>query len=217
MWLRLVAITILMGIALFLGAGTLNYWQAWAFLGVGVLWNVPLTQFMIKDPTLLESRSRYGPAAEKRTAQKVILLCTALPAIATFIVPALDRRYRWSNVPVWLSVAGDFLILAGIWLVFRAFKVNSYAFATVEVTAGQKVVSTGPYAIIRHPMYTCAAMYMIGTSLALGSYWGLLAALLGILGFVWRLLDEEKFLAQDLAGYAEYCAKVRWRLVPGVF
>ncbi|MGD1061685.1 MAG: isoprenylcysteine carboxylmethyltransferase family protein [Terracidiphilus sp.] len=217
MWLKLVVILVVMGCVLFLAAGTFNYWQAWIFLGVGAVSNSLINLSMTKNPTLLENRSKYGPAAEKRTIQKIILLCATIPAFATFIIPALDRRFGWSKVPSWLSIAGDLLILVGLWMVFRVFKANSYASATIEIANDQKVISTGPYAIVRNPMYASAAVYLVGVSLALGSYWGLIAAILTTFGLVGRLLDEEKFLAQDLPGYTDYCAKVHWHLIPGVF
>ena len=217
MWLGLVVIFVLMGFALFLAAGTFNYWQAWIFLVVGAVSSVLLTLFITKNPILLENRTKYGPTAEKRAIQKIIVLCAGIPAIATFIVPALDRRFDWSNVPSWLSIAGDLLIIVGMWMVFRVFKENSFGSATVEVADDQTVISTGPYAIVRNPMYASAAVYFVGTSLALGSYWGLITAILTIVGLVWRLFDEEKFLAQNLPGYMEYCAKVHWRLIPGIF
>jgi protein-S-isoprenylcysteine O-methyltransferase Ste14 len=216
-WLGLVVIFVLMGFALMLAAGTFNYWQAWIFLGVGAASSVLLTLSMTKNQTLLENRSTYGPAAEKRTIQKIIVLCTGIPAVATFIVPALDRRFGWSNVPSWLSLAGDLLILVSMWMVFCVFKANPFGSATVEIADDQEVISTGPYAIVRNPMYASAAVYFIGTSLALGSYWGLIAAVLTTFGLVWRLLDEERFLAENLPGYTEYCAKVHWHLVPGIF
>jgi hypothetical protein len=115
MWLGFVVTFILMGFALFLAAGTLNYWQAWIFLGVVIVSSVLLTLSMTKNPTLLKNRNKYGPAAEKRTIQKIIVLCVAIPVFATYIVPALDRRFGWSNVPSWLSILGDFLILVGMW------------------------------------------------------------------------------------------------------
>ncbi len=217
MWLQLVVKFVLIASALFLAAGTFNYWQGRVFLGVGAVSSVLLTLYMTKNPTLVENRSKYGPAAEKRTSQKIIVLCAGIPAIATFIVPALDRRFGWSNMPFWLSIAGDLLILAGMWMVFRVFEANSFASATVEIAQDQQVISTGPYAIVRNPMYTSAAVYLVGTSLALGSYWGLIAAILTTLGLVWRLFDEEKFLAQNLPGYQEYCAKVHWHLIPRIF
>jgi len=217
MWLKLVITLVVMGFVLFLAAGTFSYWQAWVFLGVGAGANALLILSMIKNPTLLENRSRYGPSAEKRTIQKIIIFCAMIPAFATFIVPALDRRFGWSNAPSWLSIVGFLLILAGLRMVFIVFKANSFASATVEIVNDQKVISTGPYAMVRNPMYASAAVYLMGTSLALGSYWGLIAAILTVLGFVWRLFDEEKLLAQDLPGYSEYCAKVQWHLIPGVF
>ncbi len=217
MWLKLVVTLVLMGFALFLAAGTFNYWQAWIFLGVGGVSNALLNLSMTKNPTLLESRSKWGPAAEKRTIQKIILLCAMIPAFATFIIPALDRRFGWSNVPSWLSIAGFLLIIVGLRMVFGVFKANSFASATVQVVNNQEVISTGPYAIVRNPMYSSAAVYLVGTPLALGSYWGLIAAILTILGFVWRLFDEEKLLAQELPGYTEYCAKVHWHMIPRIF
>lgn len=217
MWLAQVISFVLIGLVLFLAAGTIKYWQAWVYLVVGGISSVLLTLFVVKDPILLENRTRFGPAAEKRGIQKVIVLCTVIPVIATFVVPGLDHRFGWSNVPWWLSLAGNLLIIVGMRMLFRVIKENSFGSATIEITDDQKVISTGPYAFVRNPMYASAALYFIGMSLALGSYWGLIASVLTILGLIWRLLDEEKFLAQNLPGYREYCAKVRWRLIPGIF
>ena len=217
LWLKTVVTLVLMGFVLFLTAGTFNYWQAWTFLGVGAVSNGLLTLSITRNPTLLENRSRFGPAAEKRTTQKIIVLCAGIPAVATFLIPALDRRFGWSNVSDWLSIVGDVFIMAGLGMVYRVFKANAFGSATIEIADDQKVISTGPYAMVRNPMYAGAAVYLIGTSLALGSYWGLIAALLTVVGLVGRLFDEEKFLAQNLSGYSEYCAKVRWHLVPGIF
>jgi protein-S-isoprenylcysteine O-methyltransferase Ste14 len=217
MWLVLVMTSVLIGLVLFLGAGTIHYWQAWVYLGVVVVSSVLLTLSVIEDPILVENRTTFGPTAEKRIIQKIIVLCSGIPATATFIVPALDRRFGWSTLPSWLSIVGDLLILVGMWMVFRVFSENSFASANVRVAYNQKVISTGPYAVVRNPMYASAAVYFIGTSLALGSYWGLIASVLTILGLVWRLFDEEKFLAQNLPGYAEYCIKVHWHLIPRIF
>jgi protein-S-isoprenylcysteine O-methyltransferase Ste14 len=217
MWLQVVMISVVIGLALFLAAGTISYWQAWVYLGIGAVSSVLLTLSIMKDPILLENRTKAGPTAEKRTIQKIIVLCAGIPAIAAFIVPAIDRRFGWSSVPPWLSIAADLLILIAMWMVYRVFKENSFGSTTVEIANDQKVISTGPYAIVRNPMYASAAVYFIGMSLALGSYWGLIASVLTILGLVWRLFDEEKFLAQNLPGYTEYCAKVRWHLIPGIF
>ena len=217
MWLALGVAFVLIGLALFLAAGTLSYWQGWVYLGVGAVSSVLLSLTIMKDPILLENRTRAGPTAEKRAFQKIFVTCAGIPAIAAFIVPGIDRRFGWSSVPPWLSISGDLLILLAMWMVFRVFKENSFGSATVEVVTGQKVISSGPYAIVRNPMYASAAVYFIGLSLALGSYWGLIPSILTIVGLVLRLFDEEKFLAQNLPGYNEYCAKVRWHLIPGIF
>jgi protein-S-isoprenylcysteine O-methyltransferase Ste14 len=217
MWTALVATSVLIGLALFISAGTIDYWQAWVFLGVNGVAGALLTFSVIKDPILLESRMKVGPSAEKRPIQRVIVLSLGLPTLAAFIVPGLDRRFGWSSVPPWLSIVGDLLVIVSLWMVYRVFKENSFGSATIEIAEGQKVISTGPYAIVRNPMYASGAVYFIGMSLALGSYWGLIASALATLGLVWRLLDEEEFLARNLPGYAEYRKQVRWHLIPGVF
>ncbi|MDL2400029.1 methyltransferase family protein [Rhizobium mayense] len=216
-WLSLVISFALITLALLLSAGTVLYWQAWVYLGVGVVSSIPLTLYIVSDPILLENRTKAGPGAEQRLTQKIIVFVAAIPGIATFVVPGLDHRFGWSSVPPWLSIAGNLLILLSMWMVYRVFKENSFGSATVEIGKDQKVISTGPYAIVRNPMYSSAAAYFIGMSLALGSYWALIPAIFTILGLVWRLFDEEKFLAENLSGYSEYCAKVRWHLIPGVF
>jgi protein-S-isoprenylcysteine O-methyltransferase Ste14 len=216
-WLWLIASFVLIGLALFIAAGTINYWQAWVYLGVGAASSVPLTLHILNDPIQLENRTKAGPAAEQRPIQKIIVACSGIPGIAAFIVPGLDHRFGWSSVPPWLSIVGNVLIIVAMWMAYRVFKENSFGSATVEIAQDQQVISTGPYAIVRNPMYSSAALYFIGMSLALGSYWGLIPAMLTILGLVWRLFDEEKFLAQNLHGYMDYCAKVRWHLIPGVF
>jgi protein-S-isoprenylcysteine O-methyltransferase Ste14 len=217
MWLWLVISSILIGLALFLSAGTIDYWQAWVYLGVSAASSVPLTLHILEDPILLENRTKAGPIAEQRPIQKIIAACLAIPGIAAFVVPGLDHRFGWSSAPAWLSIIGDILIIVTMWIGYRVFEANPYGSATVEIAQDQEVISTGPYAIVRNPMYSSAAVYFIGLSLALGSYWGLIPAILMILGLVWRLFDEEKFLAQNLPGYTDYCAKVRWHLIPGVF
>jgi protein-S-isoprenylcysteine O-methyltransferase Ste14 len=163
-WLQTVVTFALIALALFLPAGTINYWQAWAYLGVTAASSVPLILFISTDPILIENRSRSGPAAETRTIQKIIVLCAGLPAVATFVVPGLDRHFGWSNVPAWLSILGDLLIVAAMWMVFRVFNENSFGSATVEVAKDQRVISTGPYAIVRNPMYASAALYFVGMS-----------------------------------------------------
>jgi protein-S-isoprenylcysteine O-methyltransferase Ste14 len=170
-----------------------------------------------RDPALLERRMSGGPTAEKRPAQRLIMLGTSLGFIALLVVPALDHRFGWSAVPFEAVVVGDVLVAVGFALIVRVYRENTFSSATIEVAENQTVISTGPYAIVRHPMYASGSLYLFGTPLALGSYWGLvpIAAMMPFL--IWRLLDEERLLAKDLAGYAEYQKRVRHRLVPFVW
>lgn len=216
-WLGFIVALVVIGLVLFLSAGTMNYWQAWIFLGIVTVTSIPITLYITRDPILLKNRTKGGPTVEQRPVQKIIVIALGFPLIAAFVVPALDHRFGWSGLPSWLSIAGDLLIMVSMWMVYQVFKANSYGSATVEISKEQKVISTGPYAIVRNPMYSCAVVYFIGMSLALGSYWGIIPSVLVALGFVWRLFDEEKFLAEKLPGYTEYCAKVRWHLIPGIF
>jgi protein-S-isoprenylcysteine O-methyltransferase Ste14 len=216
-WTWLVAASVIIGLVLFFSAGTIRYWQAWAYLLVIFVCSVPLTLYMIEDPALLESRTSIGPGAEQRPIQKLIVLVLFVPTIAEFILPGLDRRFGWSSMPAWLSLLGDALVAVSIWTSYQVFKENSFGSATVEVVQDQKVISTGPYAFVRNPMYSGAVLFFVAMALALGSYWALIPAALTIPCFAWRLSDEENFLAQNLPGYTEYCAKVRWRLIPGLY
>ena len=207
-----------MGLLIFLPAGTAQYWQAWSFLTVFFGASLLITLYLMKnDPALLKRRLRGGPTAEKEKTQKIIMSFTTIGFIALLVVPALDHRFMWSSVPFYLVVAGDILTALGFYIVFLAYRENTFTSATIEVACSQKVISTGPYAIVRHPMYGGSLLYLLGMPLALGSYWGLLA-LTGTMPFlIWRLFDEERFLCRNLPGYTDYRAKVRWRLIPGVF
>lgn len=216
-WTLLVIASVIIGFTLFLSAGTINYWQAWVYLVLNAASSILLTLYIVNDPVLLEGRMTAGPSAEQRPIQKVIVLFTGIPAIAAFIVPGLDRRFAWSTMPAWVSIIGDLLLVISFWMVYRVFKENSFGSSTVTIVKNQKVISTGPYAIVRNPMYSSATVYFIAMSFALGSYWALIPAVLTILGLVWRLSDEEEFLAKHLEGYKKYCAKVRWHLIPGIF
>jgi len=217
-WLALVVLTAVMGLLLCIPAGTLHYWQAWVYLsifsGASALTTLDL---MRRDPVLLERRMSGGPMAERRLAQKIIMLGMSIGFIALLVVPALDHRFGWSAVPLAGVAVGDLLVAAGFYGIARVYRENTFTSATIEVAEGQTVISTGPYAIVRHPMYATAFLYLVGTPLALGSYWGLvpIAAMTPLL--IWRLADEERFLARDLPGYTEYRKRVRHRLVPHVW
>jgi protein-S-isoprenylcysteine O-methyltransferase Ste14 len=217
-WLALLLTAVAMGLFLFLPAGTVEYWQAWVYLGVFFGPSTLVTVYLMKrDPALLERRLRGGPTAEKEKIQKVIMVLTSLGFVGLLVVPALDHRFGWSSMPVWLVVAGDVVMVAGFSLVFLVYRENTFASATIEIASDQRVISTGPYAVVRHPMYAGGLLYLLGTSPALGSYWGLVVLGAVFPALLLRLFDEEAFLSKNLPGYVEYCARVRWRLLPGVF
>jgi len=217
-WLSVFLLAIVMGLVLFCTAGTLHYWQAWGYLAAFVGAAALHTAWLVRhDPALLERRMRGGPTAEKETRQRIIMTFTSTGFVALMVVPALDHRFGWSVMPPWLPVAGDLLIAVGFYIVFLVFRVNTFTAATIEVAANQKVISTGPYAVVRHPMYAGSLLYLFATPFALGSWWGLAAFAATFPFLVWRLFDEEQLLSRQLPGYAGYCARVRWRLLPGIF
>jgi protein-S-isoprenylcysteine O-methyltransferase Ste14 len=216
--LSLVALAVSMGLLLFAPAGTAQYWQAWLYLGIFTGASLLTTLYLIKnDPALLKRRMTGGPTAEKETTQKIIMLFASIGFIGLLVVPALDHRFGWSMAPFPVVIAGETLVAIGFYFIFLVYRENTFTSATIEVAKDQKVISTGPYALVRHPMYASAFLYLIGTPLALGSYWGLLALLFMISFLIWRLFDEEKFLAKNLPGYREYQKQVQHRLVPYVW
>jgi protein-S-isoprenylcysteine O-methyltransferase Ste14 len=211
-------LAIVLGLTIFLPAWTLDYWQAWILVTIFFACTLAVTLYLMKnDPKLLERRVKAGVGAEKERSQNIIQAVAAIVFIAIFVVSALDHRFGWSTVPLSLIVLGDFLIVLGFYLVFLVFKENTFASGTIEVGAEQKVIATGPYALVRHPMYVGALVMLVGVPLALGSLWGLTAVVPMVFVLIARLLDEEKFLAKNLAGYSEYQGKVRHRLVPMIW
>ncbi len=203
---------------MFLPAWSFDYWQAWIYMGV-VMTGVALilTYLVKKDPALFERRLKAGPGAETEKSQKIIQVLLNILFAAVAIVPGIDHRLGWSHAPLSVVLAGDILLALGLFIIFLVFKENSYAANTITVEKEQRVVSTGPYALVRHPMYTGGTLIFSGGPLALGSPWGLLFFIPGIAVIVWRIVDEEKYLRNHLPGYVEYCRKVRWRLVPGIY
>ena len=213
--LGLAALVVIMGAMTFIPARTFDYWQAWILLAFFFACTLAIDHYLLKnDPKLLESRLRAGPGAEQEKSQNIIQSLAALAFVAIFVVSALDHRFAWSSVPSYVSVLGDVLVALGLYFVFLVFKANSFASSTIEVRTEQRVITTGPYAFVRHPMYIGALVMLAGVPLALGSLWGLLAIIPMTLVLVWRILDEEKFLAKNLAGYSEYESKVKYRLLP---
>lgn len=212
---RLVLGIVFIGAFLFWPAGTFNYWQAWAWLGSLFIPMIVSFFYLVKrDPTLLERRVRTN---ETRPQQKWIILISTIYFIIIFILPGFDKRYGWSNLPVWLVIAADLMVVASYALYMLVLQTNSYASRIIEVEKGQQVITTGPYAYVRHPMYLAMILMMTATPLALGSFWAFIPsiALIPILGA--RAKNEEELLVTDLPGYREYMQKTRYRLCPGIW
>jgi protein-S-isoprenylcysteine O-methyltransferase Ste14 len=200
---------------LFVPAGTFDYWQAWIFLVVFALsaW-LPSVYLQLTNPAALQRRMRGGPTAEGRTVQKIVMAGLYGSLAAMCVVSALDHRVGWSSIPPALCLVGAGLVAVGLGVVVLVAVQNSYASTTVQVEAGQTVVSTGLYRLVRHPMYTGNVLMLVGTSLALGSYWALLFIVPGLLVLASRIRDEETLLREELDGYRQYTQEVRYRLVP---
>jgi protein-S-isoprenylcysteine O-methyltransferase Ste14 len=204
-----------LGLALFLPAGTFHYWQAWVFVAVFIGSSiVPSAYLAVKNPAALQRRMLAGPTAETRPAQRVIITAIILLVAAALVISALDHRFGWSTVPLVVIVIGDVLVGVGSILAQLVIIQNGYASAKIAVEADQPLVSTGLYGVVRHPMYLGVVINMIGTPLALGSLWGLLAVALAVPAFAARIADEERMLVDELAGYRDYTTRVRSRLIP---
>jgi protein-S-isoprenylcysteine O-methyltransferase Ste14 len=210
--------TLMLAALIFVPAGTWRYWQGWAYAFVFVATSAAFTVYLaICDPALLRRRMEAGPAHEQEPAQKIIMRFALLGFVLLVAVPALDHRFGWSQAPWWIAIAGDLLVALGFYFFYRVVRVNSFAAGTIRVEQDQKVASTGPYAWVRHPMYSGAFVLLIGTPLALGSWWGLLIVPLFLPVLAMRLLNEEAVLARDLPGYTAYQQQVRYRLIPFVW
>jgi protein-S-isoprenylcysteine O-methyltransferase Ste14 len=212
---RLLAAFLVLALMLFLPAGTLRFWQAWAYLAIFLVLVTGAITYLVKhDPALLERRMRLR---EKAPGQRRIVVRSSVVFLALLVVPALDRRFGWSPVPVAAVVAADGLIVLGYALFLRVLRENPHASRIIEVEEGQRVVTTGPYAVVRHPMYVAVLLIYLATPLALGSFWGLAPAPLLVWALVARILGEERLLRENLDGYRAYAERTRYRLVPGVW
>jgi protein-S-isoprenylcysteine O-methyltransferase Ste14 len=198
-------------------AGTTAYWQSRVLLLVVLVCLLPSLFHLLTHPALLRRRARIGPLAEPEPSQKIIVSFLLLCYLALVAVSTLDHDHGWSHVPVFVVLLGDLLVAGGLvlwWLVFRA---NPYAASTVNVEPEQTVISTGPYALVRHPMYSGVLLLLLGLPVALGSWWGLVLFPPILVLLIWRLEDEERYLSTRLPGYQEYCAKVTHRLIPSIW
>lgn len=203
---------IIFGVLLFVPAGSLRFWQAWVYcflFGAAVL--LIVLYFLKKDPAILDRRSKLR---EKEPAQKIILPLFQLGYYGLHIFAGFDHRFHWSNVSTSLVLFSDLLVLFSLVATFFVLKVNSYASSIITVEKGQPVITTGPYALVRHPLYAGSLPMILFTPLALGSAWGLLFSVVLLVLLVLRLLHEERFLVENLPGYREYCQKTRYHLLP---
>lgn len=218
--LRLSIGLILVAALLFIPAGTLRFWQAWAFLALAFI-PISLAFFYLykHDPGLLARRLQ---TKEKVSEQKLLIRFSKPLFFLVFLLPGLDYRFGWSRihlraVPLWLMVLAQALFLCGFFIVFWVMNVNSFASRTIQVEPGQQVISTGPYRLVRHPLYSGSIVLWLSTPLGLGSFIALPAFALLVPFYIIRLLNEEKILRQELPGYPEYCLRTRFRLVPFVW
>lgn len=207
-----------LGAMLFLSAWSLRYWEGWVFwFEFSALVTLITIYFLYRDPALIERRLKAGPLAERETSQKIIQWFANFFFVALIMFPGIEHHFGWSHLSLRLIFLGDTLVALGLAVIFFVFRENSYTSGVIEVDKDQTVISTGPYRLVRHPMYAGAILLILGTPLALGSGWGLLLCVPMVAVIVWRLIDEENYLSRNLAGYIEYCAMTRYRLVPGIY
>lgn len=203
---------------IFVSAGRIAYIKGWAFWVLFTGAALAITTYLARaDPALLERRVAAGPTAERRVLQRAIQSFATIGFLALLVVPGLDCRWGWSHVPLALVAIGDVLVVASFVLIFFVFRANTFTSGTIEVANEQRVITNGPYGVVRHPMYAGGLLLFVATPLALGSWWGLLVVLPMTAVIVARLLDEERLLRESLPGYAAYCRRRRWRLLPGVW
>jgi protein-S-isoprenylcysteine O-methyltransferase Ste14 len=216
--LGLIFLAVVVWLALFIPAGRLTYWQGWLYWIVFFTSVTAISLYFIKkDPNLISSRVKVGPTAETKPLQKISQTFAAIFFVLLLLIPPFDFRFGWSNVPFFLVVISDVFVAIGLAFVFLVFRQNTFASAIIEVKTEQKVISTGVYGVVRHPMYSGALLMLFFTPLALGSFWGLIAFFPLFAVICFRLTDEEKTLSINLLGYEEYRKKTRYRLIPYVW
>jgi len=212
---RFTGLFIILGFMFFLPAWTFNYWQAWIYMLILVVPMIFIVRYLYKyDPELLKRRLRMR---ERQKTQKLIQAVLWPFFLLAYIIPGFDYRLHWSNVPLTIIIISEVLVLLSYLFIGQVFRTNSYASRIVEVEKGQKVITTGPYAIVRHPMYFGVFVMYVFSPLALGSYWALIPALLIVPILFIRIRGEEKELLENLEGYKEYVIKTKYRLVPGIW
>jgi protein-S-isoprenylcysteine O-methyltransferase Ste14 len=206
---------VIFGSVIFLPAGTLSYWNGWPYLAVlGTLMTGALAYLCLKDPSLLKERLNIE---EKEKEQKVYQVVSLLWSVITFVIPGLDYRFGWSHVPLWLVIVAVIIMIVGYLMFFAVMVQNRYASRVIKIQDGQKLIDTGLYSVVRHPMYLGSAIMFTASPLVLGSYYPLLSVPFLPLLLAYRIKNEEKVLRAGLAGYEEYTKRVQYRLIPFVW
>ena len=200
---------------LFLPAGTFAYWEAWIYLAILLIpMSIVMFYFLKKAPEFLVRRMKFK---EKEAEQKLIIKLSFIPFLLAFIIPGIDKRFGWSNVPITIIIVAEVLVFIGYILIVHVFKENQFASRIIEVEKGQKVIQSGPYRLVRHPMYMGAMIMYTASPVALGSYWAVIPAIFIIPVLIARIVNEERVLEKELEGYSEYKLKTRYRLIPGIW
>jgi len=212
---KILSLPVVFGIIFFLPAGTFDYWQGWTYMAViGIPAIFVISYFIKHDPELMRRRLQFK---EKEDVQSRLVKFGSIFYLFIYLVPGFDKRYIWSSVPDWLVIVSDVMVFFGYMVCFVVFRQNSYASRIVEVEEGQKVISTGLYSIVRHPMYVGVTIMFLFTPLALASYWAFFPATVIPVILIIRILNEEKVLRKDLIGYIDYCNKTKYRLIPYIW
>jgi protein-S-isoprenylcysteine O-methyltransferase Ste14 len=217
----MLTLALLFGVPIFGGAGTFDWPQGWICLLLQVLGATALTLVLLRrDPALLAERLKPLSQADQPAWDRILMRIIMAVLLVWLALTAADaRRFQWSHVPLWGQVTGAVLQVIGYWIVERTMRENTFLAPVVKLQQerGHRVVSTGPYAMVRHPMYAGGALMFVGFPLLLGSWWGQLGTLAMILLLAVRISREEQVLRQGLPGYDAYAARVRYRLVPGLW
>jgi protein-S-isoprenylcysteine O-methyltransferase Ste14 len=215
---RSAAFVVLLAFLLILPAGTLIYWQAWVYVGIFVVATATMSVYLLRrDPDLLERRLAVGDRGEVQKEQRVIQRIAGASFLLMIVVSGIDLRRGWSHVPFAAVVVADLFVVAGFVVVFIVFRANTYSSSIVEVMPGQRVITTGPYRVVRHPMYSGALLLLLATPVALASYWSVVFLLPMVVALAARIQNEERYLVEHLPGYREYTQVTRSRLIPRIW
>lgn len=208
-----IIILLVLGVVIFLPAGTVRYWQGTTLWSIFALLTIFITvYFGKKSPELLARRMHVQEKTTTKKPPAFLQLC-----FLCYVIPGFDFRFHWSTVPVWLVIAANVVVFLGYVFIFFVFRANRYASTIIQVEEKQKVIDSGPYGVVRHPMYLGLILMVLFTPLALGSYWALIPAFFIIPLNVLRIKGEEEVLLRELPGYREYCQKTRYRLLPHIW